>query len=242
MTNYKDTNDAVHHLRFLAEMAAAVDEEAAFHAFEEHFKASAEDPYFEFELKLCLTAWRKALAYFTEQVAPVRRASTKNNNADPVRSLVDQWREAAEFFTSGAGFDIRETLIDCADALEAALAAQQQGSIAATIDRLRQGDHPAIVNCDNCGCDWLDNGLNPIGCPYCKQPTAGYGVEYEYEVWQDGTLQAGGRENDYTSAQLEANHYAMMYIQDGPVEIIIYEKRRVAHARRSQQFEGRDNG
>jgi|SRR5690606_2141417 len=26
----------------------------------------------------------------------------------------------------------------------------------------------AITHCDNCGCDWLDNGLNPIGCPYCK--------------------------------------------------------------------------
>lgn len=29
--------------------------------------------------------------------------------------------------------------------------------------------HPAITHCDNCGLDWLDNGLNPIGCPYCKQ-------------------------------------------------------------------------
>ena len=25
-----------------------------------------------------------------------------------------------------------------------------------------------IVHCENCGCDWVDNGLNPIGCPYCK--------------------------------------------------------------------------
>lgn len=24
------------------------------------------------------------------------------------------------------------------------------------------------THCANCGCDWLDNGLNPIGCPYCK--------------------------------------------------------------------------
>lgn len=29
--------------------------------------------------------------------------------------------------------------------------------------------YSAITFCDNCGCDWLDNGLNPIGCPYCKQ-------------------------------------------------------------------------
>ena len=28
--------------------------------------------------------------------------------------------------------------------------------------------HPAITHCDNCGFDWLDNGLNPVGCPYCK--------------------------------------------------------------------------
>lgn len=48
---------------------------------------------------------------------------------------------------------------------------------------------------------------------------------YEYEVWQDGVLQAGGRETDYASAQSEANHYATMYAQDGPVEVRIYEKR-----------------
>lgn len=32
----------------------------------------------------------------------------------------------------------------------------------------QQAAHPAITHCDDCGCDWLDNGLNPIGCPYCK--------------------------------------------------------------------------
>lgn len=156
MTNYEDTNNAVHHLRFQAALDEAVDEEAAFHAFEEHFKASAEDPYFEFELKLWLTAWRKALDYFTRQAAPARRTLTMTNDTDPVRELVDQWREVAEYFTGSTGLDIRETLIDCADDLEAALAQQQ------TV-------HPASTHCDNCGCDWLDNGLNPIGCPYCKQ-------------------------------------------------------------------------
>ena len=34
---------------------------------------------------------------------------------------------------------------------------------------LRKAAHPAIIHCDNCGCDWLDNGLNPIGCPYCEE-------------------------------------------------------------------------
>ena len=130
--------------------------------------------------------------------------------------------------------------IDLEEKLAAAQAKCEQ--LAAILGRLRQGDHPAITHCDNCGCSWLDDGLNPIGCPYCKQPAAGDEIEYEYEVWQDGVLQAGGRENDYASAKSEANHYAMMYIHDGPVEIFIYEKRRVAHARRSQQFVGRDNG
>ena len=50
-------------------------------------------------------------------------------------------------------------------------------------------------------------------------------VEYEYEVWQGDALQAGGREANYASAQSEANHYAMMYAPDGPVEVRIYEKR-----------------
>jgi len=50
-------------------------------------------------------------------------------------------------------------------------------------------------------------------------------TEYEYEVWQDGMVKAGGRENDYDSAKSEANHYARMYANDGPVEVRIYEKR-----------------
>ena len=50
-------------------------------------------------------------------------------------------------------------------------------------------------------------------------------VEYEYEVWQHGACQAGGRGNDYASAQSEASHYAAMYTPDGPVEVRIYEKR-----------------
>ena len=129
MTNYEDTNDVVHHLRFQAALDEAVCEEAAFQAFEEHFKASAEDPYFENELKLWLTAWRKALDYFTRQAAPVRRTLTTTNNTDPVRELVDQWREVAEYFTGSTGLDIRETLIDCADDLEAALAQQQSAAV-----------------------------------------------------------------------------------------------------------------
>lgn len=59
-------------------------------------------------------------------------------------------------------------------------------------------------------------------------------VEYEYEVWQDGVLQAGGREADYASAKSEASHYAAMHTPDGPVEVRIYEKRLLSAEQRSQ--------
>jgi len=63
-----------------------------------------------------------------------------------------------------------------------------------------------------------------------QAPTAGDAVEYE--VWQDGALQAGGREADYDAAKSEADHYARMYAQDGPVEVRIYQKRLLSAARR----------
>src|SRR5690606_10767094 len=43
-------------------------------------------------------------------------------------------------------------------------------------------------HCDNCGCDWLDNGLNPIGCPYCKLTAQSAEIEAlraEVEEWKD---------------------------------------------------------
>jgi len=46
------------------------------------------------------------------------------NNTDPVRALIGQWRDAAEFFRGDAGSDIRETLRACARELESALAQQ----------------------------------------------------------------------------------------------------------------------
>src|SRR5690606_21798913 len=49
-------------LETLDQQPAAVDEAAAIRAFEEHFEASSDDPYFEGELELWLTAWRNALA------------------------------------------------------------------------------------------------------------------------------------------------------------------------------------
>lgn len=28
--------------------------------------------------------------------------------------------------------------------------------------------HPAHTHCESCGFTWLDDGMNPIHCPYCK--------------------------------------------------------------------------
>lgn len=53
--------------------------------------------------------------------------------------------------------------------------------------------HPAITHCDNCGCDWLDNGLNPVGCPYCKQSTEIERLWAELENWKESFCQAASR-------------------------------------------------
>jgi len=44
-----------------------------------------------------------------------------------------------------------------------------------------KGPHPAITHCEGCGCDWLDNGLNPVGCPYCKQSAETEALRAEVE-------------------------------------------------------------
>ena len=54
---------------------------------------------------------------------------------------------------------------------EAAQLAPGEGSVdgvARITALLRKVSPPAITHCEWCGCDWLDNGLNPVGCPYCK--------------------------------------------------------------------------
>lgn len=32
--------------------------------------------------------------------------------------------------------------------------------------------HKGATHCDDCGLTWLDDGLNPLRCPYCKDTTA----------------------------------------------------------------------
>lgn len=66
--------------------------------------------------------------------------------------------------------------------------------------------------------DWHEAAL-------ADQPAAG--VEYEFEVWQDDNMQAGGTASTFDCVFDEAEHYALMYGQDGPTEIRYYERRRV---------------
>jgi len=67
----------------------------------------------------------------------------------------------------------------------AALTAERDGAVYVSQKMLEQNTYlveqsnapvpaqPAAAkgstHCDECGCDWLDNGLNPVGCPYCKR-------------------------------------------------------------------------
>jgi len=50
-------------------------------------------------------------------------------------------------------------------------------------------------------------------------------AEYEFEVWQDDFVQAGGTAPTVEEVMTEAGHYAMMYGQDGPVRVRYYERR-----------------
>ena len=49
-------------------------------------------------------------------------------------------------------------------------------------------------------------------------------MEYDFEIWQDGLMVAGGSAASFDDAEREARHYAMMYSQDGEVEIKLKSK------------------
>lgn len=49
---------------------------------------------------------------------------------------------------------------------------------------MSENAHPAATHCDGCGCDWLDNGLNPVGCPYCSWTAEVRALREEVELWR----------------------------------------------------------
>lgn len=69
----------------------------------------------------------------------------------------------------------------------------------------RSAPEPAtkgITHCANCGSDWLDNGINPAWCPYCKQPGEPRVCSYEQVDGSDLHLTGCGHEF-YLQAGLE---------------------------------------
>lgn len=40
--------------------------------------------------------------------------------------------------------------------------------------------HPGATHCDDCGLTWLDDGLNPLWCPYCKESVPAPAVPKEW--------------------------------------------------------------
>ena len=94
---------------------------------------------------------------------------------------VNSWMSLEELraecgkLTTADGTSPELLLIHAMHALEEYV--QRNEALRAEVERLRGTlANPATTHCDNCGCDWLDNGLNPVGCPYCKQS------EYEYTI------------------------------------------------------------
>jgi hypothetical protein len=49
-------------------------------------------------------------------------------------------------------------------------------------------------------------------------------VTYEFVVYQDGDEMAGGSCSTEADAMREANHYAMMYRQDAPVDVSVWRR------------------
>lgn len=51
-------------------------------------------------------------------------------------------------------------------------------------------------------------------------------TRYRFQVWQDGMIVASGSGTDPAAVRREANHYAMMYGQGGPVKVRLFGFRR----------------
>ncbi len=47
--------------------------------------------------------------------------------------------------------------------------------------------HKGATHCDDCGLTWLDDGLNPLGCPYCKVSAPAPAVPAE---WREAMQEA----------------------------------------------------
>ena len=37
------------------------------------------------------------------------------------------------------------------------------------VESLKTRIRQSHIHCEKCGLSWLDDGLNPLYCPYCKQ-------------------------------------------------------------------------
>ena len=45
--------------------------------------------------------------------------------------------------------------------------------------------------------------------------------DFEFQVWQDGIMVAGGNGPSRQEVVREAKHYVSQYAQDGPVKVVI---------------------
>lgn len=81
-------------------------------------------------------------------------------------------------------------------------------------------DHPAHTHCENCGCTWLDDGLNPVGCPYCKPEAERLAVCEWRHIENEGAWASGcGEYWMFTDGGPAENRYKFCHGCGKPVRV-----------------------
>ena len=80
--------------------------------------------------------------------------------------------------------------------------------------------HKGATHCDDCGLTWLDDGLNPLGCPYCKDSAPAPAVPAEWRKVMDELLANDGADGSRYDANkwLAARDKARALLQSAEVQ------------------------
>lgn len=155
--------------------------------------------------------------------------------SDTVESLPAKWRsELIDLPPAPHGSPAKSyncALTACADELEAALASPAALSSAGPVGYIWHGAVEELRADEIVRASLWSRPTGQAGTPVFLHPQpatpASGDVAYEFEVWQGDTWQAGGSAQSLDDARGEANHYAMMYAQDGPVTVKLYERHEI---------------
>lgn len=140
-----------------------------------------------------------------------------NRRASPsVGGLVEKWLGDAAFYMASGENDKAVVYETCALELRAA---------SPSVGGLRAPD--ALDGATGSFTEGYQHGWNECRDEVLRlNPAATVEEEYEFEVWQNDEMQAGGSGPAHVVGS-EAAHYAAIYSQDGPVEVRYYARRRI---------------